>query len=140
MYAIITIFITALIVLFLGTLNLKKPLLPVIFTGLAVALVINFLGWNQSVHLYNEMYNADNFSIAFSGVLIFTTLMVFLFAPVYYKPVKRPLEDVYALILFALIGSLIMTAFGNMLMLFIGLETLSISLYILAGSKKLCTL
>jgi NADH-quinone oxidoreductase subunit N len=136
MYAIITIFITALIVLFLGTLNLKKPLLPVIFTGLAVALVINFLGWNQSVHLYNEMYIADNFSIAFSGVLIFTTLMVFLFAPVYYKPVKRPLEDVYALILFALIGSLIMTAFGNMLMLFIGLETLSISLYILAGSKK----
>ena len=29
-----------------------------------------------------------------------------------------------------------MTAFGNMLMLFVGLETLSISLYILAGSKK----
>ena len=136
MYAIITIFITALIVLLLGALNLKKPLLPMIFTGLTAALIINFLGWNQSLHLYNEMYIADNFSIAFNGVLIFTTLMVFLFAPVYYKPVKRPLEDVYALILFALIGGLVMTAFGNMLMLFVGLETLSISLYILAGSKK----
>lgn len=136
MYAIITIFITALIVLLLGALNMKKPLLPMIFTGLTAALIINFLGWNQSLHLYNEMYIADNFSIAFNGVLIFTTLMVFLFAPVYYKPVKRPLEDVYALILFALIGGLVMTAFGNMLMLFVGLETLSISLYILAGSKK----
>lgn len=136
MYAIITIFITALVVLFMGTLNLKKPLLTVIFLGLTTAFVINLLGWNGSVHFYNEMYIADNFSIAFNGVLIFTTLMVFFFAPVYYKPVKRPLEDVYSLILFSLIGALVMTAFGNMLMLFLGLETLSISLYILAGSKK----
>jgi NADH-quinone oxidoreductase subunit N len=82
------------------------------------------------------MYIADNFSIAFNAVLIFTTMLVFFFAPVYYKPVKRPLEDVYALILFALIGGLTMTGFGNILMLFVGIETLSLSLYILAGSKK----
>lgn len=136
MYAIITIFIVALIVLMLGALNQKKPLLPVIFVGLLAAIAINLLEWNQSVHYFNEMYIADNFSIAFNVVLIFTTLMVFFFAPVYYKPVKRPLEDIYALILFALIGALVMTSFGNMLTLFVGLETLSISLYILAGSKK----
>lgn len=136
MYAIITISIVALVVLFLGAMQKKRPLLPIIFIGLTLAFFLNLLGWNQSIHYYNEMYIADNFSIAFNAVLIFTTLLVFLFAPVYYKPVKRPLEDIYALILFALIGSLTMTAFGNLLMLFVGIETLSISLYILAGSKK----
>jgi len=136
MYAIITISIVALIILFFGSIQKKKPLLPVIFIGLALAFVLNLLGWNKSVHYYNEMYIADNFSIAFNAVLIFTTMLVFFFAPVYYKPVKRPLEDVYALILFALIGGLTMTGFGNILMLFVGIETLSLSLYILAGSKK----
>lgn len=136
MFAIITISVVAIIVLVLGALNQKKPLLPVIFTGLIAAFVINLQGWNKSAHLFNEMYIADNFSIAFNGVLIFTTFLVFLFAPVYYKPVKRPLEDVYALILFALVGALTMTAFGNLLMLFVGIETLSLALYILAGSKK----
>jgi len=136
MYAIITISIVALIVLMLGALGHKKPLLPVVFAGLTLAFGLNLMGWNQSVHLFNEMYIADNFSIAFNGVLIFTTILVFLFAPVYYKPVKRPLEDVYALFLFALVGALTMTAFGNLLMLFVGIETMSLSLYILAGSKK----
>ena len=136
MYAIITISIVALIVLLFGALQKKKPLLPIIFVGLPVAFVLNLLEWNQSIHYYNEMYIADNFSIAFNAVLIFTTLLVFIFAPVYYKLVKRPLEDVYALILFALVGAVTMTGFGNLLMLFVGIETLSLSLYILAGSKK----
>jgi len=136
MYAIITISIVAIIVLFFGAIEKKAPLLPVVYVGLSLAFILNLVGWNQSVHYYNEMYIADNFSIAFNGVLIFTTLLVFIFAPVYYKPVKRPLEDIYALILFALVGGLIMTAFGNLLMLFVGIETLSLSLYILAGSKK----
>lgn len=136
MYAIITISIVALIVLLFGALQKKKPLLPIIFVGLPVAFILNLLEWNKSIHYYNEMYIADNFSVAFNAVLIFTTLLVFIFAPVYYKPVKRPLEDVYALILFALVGAVTMTGFGNLLMLFVGIETLSLSLYILAGSKK----
>ncbi|HEY5590514.1 MAG TPA: proton-conducting transporter membrane subunit, partial [Paludibacter sp.] len=136
MYAIITISIVAVFVLFFGAIQKKGPLLPIVYVGLTLAFILNLLEWNKSIHYYNEMYIADNFSIAFNAVLIFTTLLVFIFAPVYYKPVKRPLEDIYALILFALVGSLTMTGFGNLLMLFVGIETLSLSLYILAGSKK----
>jgi NADH-quinone oxidoreductase subunit N len=136
MYAIITISIVALIVLFFGAIQKKGMLLPTIYVGLSLAFILNLTGWSQNIHYFNEMYIADNFSIAFNAVLIFTTLLVFIFAPVYYKPVKRPLEDIYALILFALVGAMSMTAFGNLVMFFVGIETLSISLYILAGSKK----
>jgi NADH-quinone oxidoreductase subunit N len=38
--------------------------------------------------------------------------------------------------LFALTGAIVMTSFSNLVMLFLGIEILSISMYILAGSKK----
>jgi NADH-quinone oxidoreductase subunit N len=136
MYAIITISIVAIIVLFFGSIHKKGAILPILFIGLPLAFIVNLMGWNQSIHYFNEMYIDDNFTIAFNGVLIFTTFLVFIFAPVYYKEVKRPLEDIYALILFSLVGGLMMTAFGNLVMLFLGIETLSLSLYLLAGSKK----
>jgi len=136
MYAIITIAIVAILVLLFGAFEKKRILLPIIAVGLPAAFVAGLYGWNQSIHYFNEMYIGDNFSIAFNAVLIFSTLLIFLYAPVYYKPIKRPLEDIYALILFALAGGLMMTSFGNLVMLFLGIETLSISLYILAGSKK----
>ncbi len=136
MYAIITISIVAIIVLFFGAFGKKKMILPVIFVGLPLAFIVNLMGWNQSIHYFNEMYIDDNFTIAFNGLLLFIALLIFVFAPVYYKSVKRPLEDIYALILFSLVGGLMMTAFGNLVMLFLGIETLSLSLYLLAGSKK----
>ena len=136
MYAIITISIVAIIVLFCGAFGKKKMILPVIFVGLPLAFIVNLMGWNQSIHYFNEMYIDDNFTIAFNGLLLFIALLIFVFAPVYYKSVKRPLEDIYALILFSLVGGLMMTAFGNLVMLFLGIETLSLSLYLLAGSKK----
>jgi NADH-quinone oxidoreductase subunit N len=82
------------------------------------------------------MMIVDNFSVAFNGVLIFTSALVFMFSGNYYRRVERPLEDVYSLMLFALAGAVVMTSFSNLVMLFIGIEILSISMYILAGSKK----
>ncbi len=38
--------------------------------------------------------------------------------------------------IFALVGAVLMTSYGNLIMLFIGIETLSIALYVLAGSHK----
>jgi NADH-quinone oxidoreductase subunit N len=44
--------------------------------------------------------------------------------------------DFYALFFFMLCGASILTSFDNLLMLFIGIEILSIPLYILTGSDK----
>lgn len=136
MSAIITITVLAILLLFLGAINKTKLLLPLLYTGLSAAFVLSLTDWNQQQHLFNEMYIGDNFSVAFNAVLILSTLLIFVFVPVYYRGVNRSLEDIYALILFSLAGALVMTSFGNLVMLFLGIETLSIALYILAGSKK----
>ncbi|MCE1199659.1 MAG: hypothetical protein LWW85_11870, partial [Marinilabiliales bacterium] len=125
MKAIVALSILAVFNMFFGVRHMKKVLLPLIFVGLLIALTLNVMEWNSDIHYFNEMFIADNFSI-----------LIFMFANIYYKGVERPLEDIYALILFAIIGGIIMASFGNLIMFFIGLETLSISFYVLAGSKK----
>ncbi len=136
MKAIVALTILAVLVMFFGVRKMKKVLLPLIFVGLIITMILNIGEWGTSVHYFNEMFIADNFSIAFSSILILIAILIFMFANIYYKGVERPLEDVYSLILFALIGGIVMASFGNLILFFVGLETLSISFYVLAGSKK----
>jgi NADH-quinone oxidoreductase subunit N len=136
MGALISIVILSMVTMFLGIMEKKNMILPVIMTGLTISFVINLTLWNKEVHYFSEMMIVDNFSVSFSGVLIFMSGLVFMFSGNYYRRVERPLEDIYSLLLFALAGAMIMTSFSNLVMLFLGIEILSISMYILAGSKK----
>lgn len=123
------------VALFSEILNFKKALLPLIIIGLLAALVANVLDWNTNHHYYNEMMVVDNYAVAFTGLLIVIALMWFLISPEFFRePSSR--VDHFALIIFALIGGQLLTSYGNLLMLFLGIEILSIPLYILAGSNK----
>jgi len=137
MGALISATVLGMIIMFLGIMEKKKWILPVIILGLIISFGINLTEWNGNHHYFKEMMIVDNFSVAFNGVLIFTSALVFMFSGNYYRRVERPLEDVYSLMLFALAGAVVMTSFSNLVMLFIGIEILSISMYILAGSKNL---
>lgn len=136
MGALVSVTVLGMFVMFLGIMEKKKWILPVIIIGLFISFGINFTEWNKDHHFFSEMMIVDNFSVAFNGVLIFTSGLVFMFSGNYYRQVERPLEDIYSLMLFALAGAIVMTSFSNLVMLFLGIEILSISMYILAGSKK----
>jgi NADH-quinone oxidoreductase subunit N len=136
MGALISVTILGMIVMFLGIMEKKKWIVPVIMSGLALSFFINLGEWNKNISYFSNMMVADNYSVAFNGVLIFTSALVFMFSDNYYKRVERPLEDIYSIMLFSLVGAILMTSFTNLVMLFLGIEILSISMYILSGSKK----
>jgi NADH-quinone oxidoreductase subunit N len=136
MGALISTVVLGMLTMFLGIMEKKRWILPVIMTGMIITFIINGAEWNGNHHYFSEMMIVDNFSVAFNGVLIFMSGLVFMFSGNYYRSVERPLEDIYSLMLFALAGAIIMTSFANLVMLFLGIEILSISMYILAGSKK----
>ena len=77
----------------------------------------------------------DNYSLAFTALIIFISLIWFAISPVFFHEPSSE-TDHFVLIIFSLIGGVIMTSFSNMIMLFLGIEILSISMYILAGSNK----
>lgn len=136
MLTIIALTVLGVLILAEGIFGKKSWHLPTILAGLLVSLVLDLTGWNHNLHYYNNMLIVDNSSIAFSAVLIFTTFLIFMFARHYYKDVVRPLDDIFAILIFALVGSVMMTSFSNLIILFLGVETLSIALYVLAGSHK----
>ena len=115
--------------------NAKKWLTGVIMAGLLVAGWLLTQEWNGSRHYYHNMVVFDNFSVAFTGLIIAIGLLWFWMSRDYFKILAHR-TDRSALVLFTIAGGIMMSCFNNMAMLFLGIEILSISLYVLAGSRK----
>ncbi|HMI04455.1 MAG TPA: NADH-quinone oxidoreductase subunit N [Pedobacter sp.] len=135
MNIIITITVTALVVLYAGLFKAKKALLPITLIGLLTALAFVATSWNTD-QIYYGMMQMDNFALAFSGITILGTLFIFLLTQNYFAADSENTAEYFTLILFALAGIIIMLSYQNMSMLFIGVEIMSVSLYILAGIRK----
>lgn len=136
MNTIIVLSVLALVTLFLGAFNKKKILLPVVLAGLLASAGFILAEWGTSAEFFGRMIITDNFTNAFDLILIFSSFLVFVLAFQYYKNNDRSLEDVFGVTLFSLIGAIVMISAGNLVMFFIGLEIMSIALYVLAASNK----
>jgi NADH-quinone oxidoreductase subunit N len=84
----------------------------------------------------NDMLRFDNFNLAFIVLILICTLIYFLLNGSEIEKVGEHVGEYYALIFFILSGIAIAATFNTLLMLFIGIEIISIPLYILTGSDK----
>jgi NADH-quinone oxidoreductase subunit N len=114
----------------------KKVLYPLVLIGILVAYALGFTVWNANfnIPMFSNMIRFDNVALAFSGVILATSFFWFILANDYFE--KDHITDHFALVLFALVGALMLTAFSNMTTLFLGIEILSIPMYVLAASRK----
>ena len=62
--------------------------------------------------------------------------MIVLMSLNYADEVRLPGAEYYSLILFAALGMMLMAAAGDLIIIFLGLETMSIAIYVLAGLKR----
>ncbi|WP_423147539.1 NADH-quinone oxidoreductase subunit N [Rubrolithibacter danxiaensis] len=137
MNALITISVLAIVILYLGLFKAKSALLPVTVVGLIVALGFSVAEWNaDAAPIYNGMMLFDNFAVAFSVITIVSTILILLLSKDYFENISSNVAEYYTIILFALAGIVVMVSYHNLSMLFIGIEIMSVSLYILAGIKK----
>ena len=137
MNALITLSVLAILVLYLGLYKAKNALLPVTLLGLAVGLVLTIMEWNSgALPIYSGMMLVDNFAVAFTSICIFSTMLILLISKDYFEHISEHVAEYYTIILFSLVGILVMVSFHNLSMLFIGIEIMSVSLYILAGIRK----
>jgi NADH-quinone oxidoreductase subunit N len=136
MSALIFTIVLGILVLYLGFVKNKAILSPVAVAGLGVSLILSIKDWGLGSRYFHDMILFDNFSIAFNISMIVITVVIFLFGIDYYDSMHIHVAEYYALMLFALTGAFLMTSFSNLIMLFLGIEILSIPLYILAGGKK----
>ena len=137
MNTIIVISVLPIVLLYLGLYKAQKALLPVTVIGLLVALGLAVTQWNNgAVPIYSGMMLFNNYSVAFSAVTIVSTILILLLSKGYFEKISNHVAEYYAIILFSLAGVVVMVSYYNLAMLFIGIEIMSVSLYILAGIKK----
>lgn len=92
--------------------------------------------WNKGLTYFDRYLFLDNISLFFSVILSITTLLVILISMKYLTLQDVNYGEYYALLLLALSGMLIMVSSQNLLVIFLGLEVLSLSSYTLAGLKR----
>jgi NADH-quinone oxidoreductase subunit N len=122
--------------LLLEIFNLRKIAVPFVLLSLAVIFGLNTTEWNLNTVYYHDMLLADNFSLAFTGLLIVIAFLLVAMSGNFFESEETKIADYISIIIFTLCGGIAMVSFSNITMFFIGLEILSISLYILAGSKR----
>jgi len=115
--------------------NFKKWLMPVVVIGLLATIGFAAKDWNTDIHYFNYMLVFDNAALGFTMLIGVTAILWYWMSQSYFKN-ETQVTDHFAITLFALVGAVMMVSFGDLTMLFLGIETLSISLYVLAGSRK----
>ncbi len=142
MKAIIATTVFGIIMMFAGIMvNSKKSI-----AAIAAALFVILLGVNiwdlaatsaNEPHLFfSNMLRVEQYSLWFNTLMTAcSVLYVFLMSKEIQK-VGMHVAEYFALLFFILCGLYILSTYNNLLMLFIGIEILSIPQYILAGSDK----
>lgn len=117
-----------------GLLRLRKYFLITVIAGLVLNIFFCFSDWNKQEIVFNMMV-LDNYALAFTAVSSLIGLLWFVVSAAYFKN-DESFSDHFAMVLFAMTGGLLLVSFTNMVMLFLGIEILSIPLFVLAGSHK----
>ncbi|MBE0460068.1 MAG: NADH-quinone oxidoreductase subunit N [Candidatus Aminicenantes bacterium] len=104
-------------------------------TFLVICGIICTSFWNKDYSYFNGSLHLDNLSIFFYIISLLTIGFVILISLKYLFLQEANHGEFFALILFALSGMMIMVSSTDLLIIFLGLELLSISSYILAGFR-----
>ena len=83
-----------------------------------------------------DMIHLNSFNLAFISIALICTLMYFLLSGRDFEKVGTHVAEYFALIFFILCGVSLVATFNTLLILFLGIEIMSIPLYILTGSDK----
>ncbi|HLP54837.1 MAG TPA: NADH-quinone oxidoreductase subunit N [Fluviicola sp.] len=139
MDALIVIFVSGLISIFAAF--AKKPAVVLLGASgglmVAIGLMVNQLITGDTfIQIDYEGLNFDSIALIFSLALSVFTLLIISVGYERFKEEPNHTGEYIGLLVFSLCGAMIMTAFTDMFMFFLGLEILSIPIYVMAGSRK----
>jgi len=107
--------------------------------GLILLLIVNgceLYGIKLLSFNTHHMLAFSSFTLLFNSIVFACTLLYFFLSGRDFDNVGLNVSDYFALIFFVLCGVSISSSYTTLLMLFLGIEIISIPLYILTGSDK----
>ncbi|KAB8316934.1 NAD(P)H-quinone oxidoreductase subunit N [Tolypothrix campylonemoides VB511288] len=105
--------------------------------GLFASIVALFFEWeNTNPISFGGAFNGDDLSIVFRGIVALSAIVTILMSIRYVEQSGTALAEFIAILLTATLGGMFLSGAGELVMIFISLETLSISSYLLTGYTK----
>lgn len=138
LYNILPVLILAagiLLILILEIILKKNKLLIYVLsvcTALSALVSALFMS-TKDVFIFNEMVKTNGYSIAFSIIILFSVLLTFVSSKPYLEKSGINYGEFYIVVLSSALGMLIMLFANDFLLIFLGLELMSICFYILVG-------
>lgn len=116
---------------------LFKKNAPIIYSfsivSVLAALAMSFTGLNKDQVIFNNYFHLNNVTMAFTVTILIGMLITIISAKSYLEKEDINFGEFYSLLLFATMGMFLMIWGNDILIIFIGLELMSICFYILAG-------
>jgi NADH-quinone oxidoreductase subunit N len=107
-----------------------------ILLGLSAVAAISLLGTGRTMEVFSGAVLVDSQALVFHLIFLLIAVLTVLSAIHHLQAVGAPRGEFFALVLFAVSGMTMMASTENLLTLFLGLEILSICLYVLAGFTR----
>ena len=114
----------------------KEHLGVVGLVGVVGSLVLSLFYWGADERAFKGMVVLDGFAIFFNLVIGFSVGLVLLLSLDYVHRQGGESGEFYILVLLSGIGMMLMASAADLIMVFLGLETMSLALYVLAGTFK----
>jgi NADH-quinone oxidoreductase subunit N len=121
----------------LPTRGSKTYLATVSLAGLVGALMASLWRWGGGeTRAFRDMIVLDNYALFFHIVICYAAALLVLVSMDYLERVGAESAEYYALLLFATSGMMLLSAATDLVIVFLGIELMSLSLYVLAGLFK----
>lgn len=117
----------------------RAYLMPLTLVSLFVALVLQLGQWSDAAtpsHVFNGMLAVDRFTVVFGAIFIVGAALTAMLAGPFMREHGFEFGEFYALLVFATAGMLILAAATDLVTIFLGIETMSIAVYVLTGSWR----
>src|SRR6185369_16634501 len=106
------------------------------FIGVVASAVLVGAGWGMHVESFNGSVVLDNFATFFKIIFLISAGLAILISDQYMVREECNHGELYPLILFTVVGMMLMASGTDLMTIFLGLEVMSVSLYVLAGFNR----
>lgn len=107
--------------------------------GLFAATVATIWLWasgTASYDAFNGMIVLDELRLGFTLIFLLVSFLTLLISNVWVEGEQLPAGEFHALLLFATVGMMLMASGNDLVIVFLGLEILSIATYVMAGFRR----
>src|SRR5512132_2184384 len=96
-----------------------------------------WLSWRGANEAFNGMIVLDELRLGFTLVFLVVSTLTILVSMVWVENERLPAGEFHSLLMFATAGMMFMASAGDLVMVFLGLEILSIATYVMCGFRRI---